>query len=256
MKLVIPAVELSPIERLREMELEEARLIQHGMFPPPVLTLDGVLMAHKFEPVLEVGGDFLDYFELPDHTYGMYLGDVSGKGLPAALFAALTVGTIRGEHKTGACPAAVLDLLNRLLLLRAIPCRYAALQYAVFYPETRRMVISGGGLPGPVHISAQGCRELNLPGFPPGLLDQASYQDATLQLAAGDSVLFFSDGISDAKNSAEEPYGIERVVQLCEKLRTTPPEDLLECIFFDVADFTGDEPQHDDMTLAVFHCVA
>jgi sigma-B regulation protein RsbU (phosphoserine phosphatase) len=256
MELVIPAVELFLMERVREMELEEARMIQRGMFPPTVLAFDGVLMAHKFQPVVHVGGDFLDYFELADHTLGIYLGDVSGKGLPAALYAALTAGTIRGVHKTGTCPAAVLDLLNRRLLLRAIPYRYAALQYAVFHPETRRLVISGGGLPGPVHISARGCRELHLPGFPPGLLEQASYQDTALELASGDSVLFFSDGISDAKNAAQEPYGIERVVQLCEKFRTAPPADLLEHIFLDVAEFTGDEPQHDDMTVAIFHCVA
>src|SRR5262245_10049767 len=99
--MVDSSAELHAIERLREEELEEARSIQSVMLPVESLRGASVRISHAFQPVTEVGGDFLDYFELTDGCYGLYLGDVSGKGLPAAMYAALAVGTLRGVHKTG-----------------------------------------------------------------------------------------------------------------------------------------------------------
>jgi len=107
------------------------------------------MVSHEFQPVSEVGGDYLDYFALPDGKIGLYIGDVSGKGLPAALYAALLVGTLRGVHKTGQCPSRVLELLNERLCLRGIPARHSALQYALFDPTTAEMRIAGAGMPGP-----------------------------------------------------------------------------------------------------------
>ena len=254
MELILPAADLPATDRLREQELEEARIIQQGMFPPETLAIGSVMMAHKVVPMTEVGGDFLDYFALSDATLGLYLGDVSGKGLPAALYAALAVGTLRGVQKTGACPTTVLELLNKRLTMRGIPSRYAATQYALYDPPTRRLHISNGGVPGPLHLTARGCRELLLPGIPPGLLMEAGYEVTTLQLQAGDSVVFFTDGISDALNPKDESYGIERLAQLCAQHRSAPPAELLERIFRGVGEFTRGQPQHDDMTVAILHC--
>src|SRR5208282_1401432 len=117
-------------------ELEEARIIQSAMLPSQPLHKYDIIVSHEFQPVTEVGGDFLDYFTLSDGTLGLYVGDVSGKGLPAALYAALAVGTLRGVHKTGQRPAAVLSLLNERLHLRGIPARHTVIQYAVFYPAS------------------------------------------------------------------------------------------------------------------------
>lgn len=126
-----PLGDLLAIEKLREQELEEARIIQGAMLPAQPLHVGSVVVSHEFQPVAEVGGDYLDYFALSDGTIGLYLGDVSGKGLPAALYAALAVGTLRGVHKTGMDPCRVLYLLNERLLLRGIPGRHSAIQYAV-----------------------------------------------------------------------------------------------------------------------------
>src|ERR1700738_5323754 len=126
----VPLLELS-IEKLREEELEEARSIQSVMLPAEPLRAGAVRISHEFQPVAAVGGDFLDYFELADGSIGLYLGDVSGKGLPAAMYAALAVGTLRGVHKTGQSPALVLSTLNRRLMIRGTPRRHAAMQYAV-----------------------------------------------------------------------------------------------------------------------------
>src|SRR5580700_12019140 len=101
MNTFVPSVELQVLEKLREEELEEARALQSVMLPKESLCSRGVTISHQFQPVSAVGGDFLDYFELTDGSVGLYLGDVSGKGLPAAMYAALAVGTLRGVHKTG-----------------------------------------------------------------------------------------------------------------------------------------------------------
>src|SRR5271168_2841726 len=144
--------EPSAQENSREMDLEEARSIQDLMLPAQALCTGEVTVAHEFQPAAEVGGDFLDYFSLADESIGLYLGDVCGKGLPAALYAALAVGTLRGVHKTGQSPSGVLGLLNRRLAIRGIPRRYAAMQYAVFDPLDGRMQIASAGMCGPYKI--------------------------------------------------------------------------------------------------------
>src|SRR5216684_4894949 len=121
-------LDLHSIEKLREQELEEARVIQNVMLPAHPLRTAGVTISHEFQPVMEVGGDYLDYFKLSDETIGLYVGEVSGKGLPAALYAALAVGTLRGIHKTGTSPRDVLATLNRRLMIRGMPRRHTAIQ--------------------------------------------------------------------------------------------------------------------------------
>ena len=254
MNTVVPLVEPTAIEKEREAELEEARAIQSVMLPGQSLCArGGVSIHHEFQPVSAVGGDFLDYFELSDGTFGLYLGDVSGKGLPAAMYAALAVGTLRGVHKTGQPPSNVLSTLNRRLLVRGVPRRYSATQYAVFEPGTRKMSIASAGMPGPYHLTSKNCRVLEIPGMPPGLFPEIDYDTATIVLETGDSVLFCTDGITDAFNSEKEPFGIERLQAVCEANLRAQPADLLRRIFSAVEEYAGGRRQHDDMAAAVFH---
>lgn len=250
--MTVPLMELN-IEKLREEELEEARAIQSVMLPEQALRAGGVRISHEFQPIAGVGGDFLDYFQLSDGTIGLYLGDVSGKGLPAAMYAALAVGTLRGVHKTGQSPRAVLSTLNRRLLVRGVPRRYSATQYATFNPLTRNMHIAGAGMPGPFHLSSRGCRILEVPGIPPGLFAGVDYEMCTITLEPGDSVLFCSDGITDAFDVAEEPFGVTRIQEICEARFHETPGELLGQIFAALATYTRGREQHDDMTAAVFH---
>src|SRR2546426_12105083 len=134
MNTAAPPLELHALEKLREEELEEARAIQSVMLPAEPLHAGAVMISHEFQPVAAVGGDFLDYFELTDGSIGLYLGDVSGKGLPAALYAALAVGTLRGVHKTGPSPCDVLATLNPRLMSRGIPRGGTGTPYAGFQP--------------------------------------------------------------------------------------------------------------------------
>jgi sigma-B regulation protein RsbU (phosphoserine phosphatase) len=249
--MTVPLLELN-IEKLREEELEEARAIQSVMLPEHALRVGSVRISHEFQPIAGVGGDFLDYFQLSDGKLGLYLGDVSGKGLPAAMYAALAVGTLRGVHKTGQTPCNVLSILNRRLLVRGVPRRYSAAQYAIFDPRTRAMHIAGAGIPGPFHLSSRGCRILEIPGIPPGLFEGVEYQMCTITLEPGDSVLFCTDGITDAFNLQEETFGLAGIQEVCETGCYSTPADLLSKIFAALDMYTIGREQHDDMTAAVF----
>jgi phosphoserine phosphatase RsbU/P len=254
MNIAATHVELSMIQRLQEENLEEARSIQSLMLPTDALHAGSIEISHEFQPMAAVGGDFLDYFELPDGTIGLYLGDVSGKGLPAAMYAALAVGTLRGIHKTGQSPADVMSMLNRRLMLRCVPRRHAAMQYAVFNPRTREMSIAGAGMPGPCHLSTRGARMLELQGIPPGLFDPSvTYDTSTIVVEPGDSVLFFSDGISDAFSYNDESFGLERLQTVCQAFQGASPSEFLAHLFSEVDLFAQGRSQHDDMAAALFH---
>ena len=244
--------ELSALENTRELDLEEARNIQGMMLPAEPLCTDEVIIAHEFQPAAEVGGDFLDYFSLADESVGLYLGDVCGKGLPAALYAALAVGTLRGVHKTGQLPAGVLNTLNRRLTIRGLPRRYATLQYAVFHPGSGTMHIASAGITGPLHVFPGGCSMLELPGLPPGMFAHAAYETTTLQLAPGDAMVFCTDGILEAMNASDESFGTERLCNLCHGRQGETANALLARIFAAVEEFTHGCAQHDDMTATVF----
>jgi phosphoserine phosphatase RsbU/P len=254
MSTTAPPLELQAIEKLREEELEEARSIQSVMLPAESLRAGNVRISHAFQPIAEVGGDFLDYFELTDGSVGLYLGDVSGKGLPAAMYAALAVGTLRGVHKTGISPADVLSTLNRRLMIRGMPRRHAAVQYAIFDPRSHEMRISSAGMPYPLHISPRGCQPIEIIGIPPGLFaPTVPYETSRIAIEPGDFVLFCTDGITDAFNTEGESFGIERLQAICETQVCDSPVELLGQIFAAVGRFAHGRAQHDDMAAAVFH---
>ena len=166
--------------------------------PAESLRAGPVTISHEFQPMADVGGDFLDYFKLTDGTIGLYLGDVCGKGLPAALYAALAVGSLRGVHKTGTSARDVLATLNQRLMIRGMPRRYAAIQYAVFEPCTSNLQIASAGMPGPFYLYENGCRMLTLSAIPPGLFAGSDYEMLALPLNPGDSVLFCTDGLTES----------------------------------------------------------
>ncbi len=244
-------VDRTAAEKVREYEIEEARTLQRAMVPAAPLQASPVEIANHFRPVTQVGGDFLDYFVLSDQTLGLYVGDVVGKGLPAAIYAALVAGTLHGIHKTGESPAQVLRLLNKRLRMRGMLGRFCAVQYAVFDPETRLLRYANAGLPGPLHLSARGCRELREGGLPAGLFDDPHYEPQCVLLEPGDAVLFLSDGLTEAMNPDEEEFGAGRLVKTCEENRNASAQTLLDRIFADVDAFVAGHPQHDDMAAAV-----
>jgi sigma-B regulation protein RsbU (phosphoserine phosphatase) len=253
MSIIALPYELDSIQKLREQDLEEARTIQGVMLPAQPLRARTVTISHEFQPAAAVGGDYLDYFSLTDGTFGMYIGNMSGKELPAALYAALAVGTLRGIHKTGQHPSRVLYLLNQRLLLRGIPGRHTAIQYALFNPETEEMCIASAGMPGPLLLRGEGSHVLQVAGIPPGLFPDVTYDVLKVQLVPGDSVLFFTDGLTDARNIHDCDFEVEGLRDVCSRHSGESRVELLGHIFAAIEEFSTNCQQWDDMTAAVFH---
>src|SRR5262249_13609743 len=156
---------------------------------------------------------------------------VAGKGLPAAMFAALAVGTIRGVHKTGQSPGNVLTTLNKRLSIRGVPRRYAAIQYAVYDPGSRCMRVASAGMAGPLVLSCGQWHPLELCGIPPGLFSSSTYDTETLLLHPGDAVLFCSDGITDAMDVHGDTFGLGGLQAVCQDCSHCVPTELLSQIF-------------------------
>lgn len=154
-----------------------------------------------------------------------------GKGLPAALYAALAAGTLRSIKKTGEEPSAVLELFNKRLLVRPVPVRYCASQYAVFDPRTLELRLGNAGLPLSLHLSENGCSPIGKGGLPSGLLHSASYDQIAFRLAPGDAILFATDGLSEAANEHGEQFGMPRLIDLCAKLDHRAPDHLRESTY-------------------------
>ncbi len=192
----------------------EAKLIQSSLLPTQGLCHESVEIAFRFMPFSEVGGDFLDFFRLPDGFIGIYLGDVVGKGLPAAMYAALVTGTLRGIHKTGTDTASVLARLNERLLQRPLPGRFCSTLYALFNPATRELIFSNAGMPMPLLVSGTACQQLGEGGLPSGMFAGAAYARNVVQLRAGDCVLFATDGLHESLN----PDGVEFCAAQMEKV--------------------------------------
>ncbi len=231
---------------------EEAFNIQQAMLPTGPLRLSSVEVKYKYRPAYVFSGDFLDYFPIGDsNLMGLYLGDVVGKGMPAALYAALAVGTLCGIHKRGESPAAVLKFLNRRLCNRNVGGRYCSVQYAVLDRTSRQLRFGNAGLnPRPILISEAGACELGGGGFPCGMFDDVPYDVYTAQLSAGDTVLFSTDGLIEAQDHAGEPFTVERLLEVCEKNRHEAPEILLDRVFDAVDAHTRADFLRDDMTAA------
>ncbi len=237
------------LERIRASEIEEARLVQQAMLPREPMCVAAAEFAFRFRPVTEVGGDFLDFFELDNDCPALYLGDVVGKGLPAAMFAALAVGALRGMHKTDTAPSLVLETLNRRLRMRIIPGRYCSVLYGVYDPRTRQFCHANSGLPKPIRISSGRCEELGAGGLPPGLFEGATYDLYTTPVQPGDTILFCSDGVIDARNVDGEDFGEERFLAACAAHASESPDALLGHVFAALDEFCAGERQHDDITL-------
>ncbi|MGB0035036.1 MAG: PP2C family protein-serine/threonine phosphatase [Candidatus Acidiferrales bacterium] len=238
-----------------ELEMGEACLIHKSLLPREPLRAPTFEVTYKVNTYGDVGGDFLDYFYLADRRLGIYLGDVVGKGLPAAMYSALAMGMLRSIHKTGAEPAAVLKLFNKRLRVRPLPHRYCSTQYAVFDPVTLELRVSNAGLPFPLHLHATGCRALGEGGLPSGLFDIAEYEQHAIRLTPGDAILFYTDGLSEACDPHGAEFGTQGLIDLCARLDCRSPDHLLREVFAKIENFAVGN-QHDDMTAVALKVLA
>lgn len=245
-------LEPAALSSLTDIEREEARQIQLSLLPQGALVNKFVEVAYRFEPYTGVGGDFADFFELPNGHVGIYLGDVTGKGLSAAMYAGLVMGTLRGTHKTGTDTALVLSQLNQRLLVRPVVGRYAATLYAVYNPTTLELTFSNAGLPFPLLSAAGQCRRLGQGGLPTGLFRPSSYECHRIPLRPGDAVLFSTDGLTEQRDRHDNDFSWERLAEIWARCAERSAEAALDLVFEEAAAFSSrGRPAQDDITAIV-----
>jgi phosphoserine phosphatase RsbU/P len=239
-----------------EVEKDEARRIQESLLPTGSLRGPSFEIACRFSPFSDVSGDFADYFDLPNGLIGIYLGDVVGKGLPAAMYGAMVMGTLRGANKTDESTADVLKTLNKRLLVRPVSGRYCSTIYALFNPATLELKFSNAGLPLPLHASDDGCKTVGEGGLPSGLFPGSSYDVHTIKLSPGDAVLLATDGLHEIRNSLDEDFSWGKLSEVWQHCRGTSAEDTLNHLFARVKEFSAGSAQHDDITVVVVKAIS
>jgi serine phosphatase RsbU (regulator of sigma subunit) len=197
-----------------------------------------------------IGGDFFEYIDLPDGSFGFALGDVSGKGPPAALLTALLQGMFSTQAFAPVEPAEMLTRVNRALLARGIESRFATIFYAILRADGRLTYCNAGQNP-PLLFSASGVRKLETGGMIVGLFPYASYQQEDVQLAAGDVLAIFSDGVSEALNGSGEEYGEARIQDAVAPNWLEPSDAVLQALLESVRGFAQGAPQNDDVTALI-----
>jgi phosphoserine phosphatase RsbU/P len=243
--------ERSTCDRICDEHAQEAQIIQSSLLPTGVLRHESFEIAFRFIPFADVGGDFADFFSLPDGFIGIYLGDVVGKGLPAAMYSALVMGTLRGIHKCGTDTARVLALLNERLVQRPIKGRFCSTLYALCNPATGELVFSNAGMPLPLLISGAGCRQLGEGGLPSGMFQGATYDRHVAQLLPGDCVLFASDGLHELRNAEGVEFCTTRMEEVWTECRLKSATESVDYVFEHQLAFSNGHPPHDDITAVV-----
>lgn len=238
------------LERAKlEQELKVAAAIQQALLPAASRTGTFFTTAGASIPCRSVGGDFFDYVDLPV-GFGFIVGDVAGKGSPAALLSAALVGMFSAEANYNNSAARVLQQLNRGMLRRGVEARFVTTFYALLGPNGS-LTYSNGGHNAPVLVTAGGVRRLETGGMVLGLFEHASFDEETLQLQPGDVIIAFSDGVSEALNDAGEEFTDERLLASVDAHRHASPQQLLDGLLADVRAFCGTATANDDITIVV-----
>jgi sigma-B regulation protein RsbU (phosphoserine phosphatase) len=233
-----------------EGELQLAAEIQRALLPEAVQSGPHFDVAAASLPCRSIGGDFFDYYNLPGGHFAFMLGDVSGKGPPAALLTAMIQGVFAAQVTSVSSPAALMANVNRTLIRRAIQSRFATVVYGILAPDGRLTYSNAGHNP-PVLLGRRGVKRLETGGLIVGLFPQATYEEETLALQDGDRLIVFSDGVTEAVNVAGEQFGEERLLSLLQNQRESAPEALLGQLLAKVREFAASAAQNDDVTALV-----
>lgn len=241
------AAEARDRERI-EQELKVAQLIQQQFLPKQVPEMPGWHVAAFYRPARTVGGDFYDFIELPDGRLMLVVGDVTDKGVPAALVMASTHALLRSSAPRLISPGKVLARINDLLCADIPAHMFVTCLALVLDPATGQVEFANAGHDLPYLRTASGVVELRATGMPLGLMPGMEYDVKLRQLEPGDCVLFHSDGLAEAHNPTREMFGFPRVSELAG--RGPSGEDLIQLCLSELGAFTGpDHEQEDDITL-------
>jgi phosphoserine phosphatase RsbU/P len=236
-------------EKRLERDLAMARQLQFRLLPPTLPKLSHLDIAAKFVPARAIGGDLYDFVSYSMSRTAIVIGDVSGKGAPAAIYAALVSGILRSHAPIEPGPAEMLSAVNFSLGERRIDGQFVSLIYAVWDDRNRTLQVANSGLPRPIYCHDGKIEIIEATGLPLGLFDDADYDELSFRAKPGDMFVFFSDGILDASNKAEELFGRERVGELVAANPNASAEEIVKLIFKAVAEHASGEEAFDDQTV-------
>ena len=249
------AEEVAQRERLNR-EVEIAREVQERLFPQSLPPIAGLDYAGYCRPALGVGGDYYDFLALPQGQLGVAIGDVSGKGIAAALMMASLQASLRGEATRAPENLAVaVSNINRLVYEASAENRYATFFYGQYNPQTRTFDYVNAGHNPPMRFRCDNGKwsvtRLDVGGTVVGLLPSFPYQQGALTTAPGDILVAFTDGISEAMNAEDEEWGEDRLLKAIESCDGLDAQQILQRVFAAADAFVAGANQHDDMTLVV-----
>jgi phosphoserine phosphatase RsbU/P len=240
-----------------EKEVRFAQRVQAALLPAELpKRLKGVDVAARFAPARELGGDLYDFLAPEPNSLVVAVGDVSGKGVPAALYSAFAGELIRSRTfrrryaPERFSPAGVLASTNTILHERQLEEYYCTLCYAVFEFKRRTVTLANSGLPYPIRYdaAARTATQIQLPGVPLGSFAGSSYDEFSCELAQGDVYVFCSDGVFEANDGVGREFGAERLLKVVEEVSGQSARAIVDAIFAAVGEFRGDTPPNDDMT--------
>jgi phosphoserine phosphatase RsbU/P len=238
-----------------EKEIRFAQRVQAALLPTELpKRLKGVDVAARFAPARELGGDLYDFLAPEPNGLVVAVGDVSGKGVPAALYSAFAGELVRSRTfrrryaPERFSPAGVLASMNTILHERQLEEYYCTLCYAVFDFKRRTVLMANSGLPYPIRCSGNVVSQVEMPGVPLGSFAGSLYDELSFDLAPSDVYVFFSDGVSEANDALGREFGYTRLLEVADQARHRTAREIVDAIFAAVQDFRGDTPPNDDMT--------
>jgi serine phosphatase RsbU (regulator of sigma subunit)/pSer/pThr/pTyr-binding forkhead associated (FHA) protein len=233
-----------------EQEMRIAAEIQQALLPKAARSGAYFRAAAASLPCRSIGGDFYDYVEMNNGSLGFALGDVAGKGPPAALLSAMMQGIFAAQAATTDEPSQTITRVNLALYRRGIESRFVTLMYGVLDPDGQMVYCNAGHNP-PLVIGSSGVRRLERGGPIVGLFEGATYEEERLRLIPGDWLIIFSDGISEAMSASGDEYGEPRIIDCIQRNKTLDPTRLLDALFTDVREFAHGAAQSDDISAMV-----
>ncbi len=244
--------ELAQTERM-ERELELARQVQQHMLPRTVPHFPGFQLAARYQPARQVGGDFYDVIPLGDDRFGLAIADVTDKGMPAALYMALTRSLLLAEARRARSPRAVLESVNHLLLKLGEPDMFVTLFYGVVDGRRRTLTYTRAGHDRPFLLRRGAVQELDGHGMPLGLLpaERIALSQETVDLEPGDRLILYSDGLTDALSPSGQLFDRRRLRHLLLEQADLAPAAMCAAVFERLAAYRAGTEQYDDMTLLI-----
>ncbi len=237
--------------RLQE-EMRLANDIQVNLLPKENAKIPGYQIAGKSIPAKDVGGDYYDFIPMKDDHLAFCLGDISGKGIPAALLMANLQASLRGQTLMDIQCKDCVAFTNNLLFNSTDNNKYATLFYGVLYSSENKITFCNAGHNEPILIDHKGeVARLKEGGMIVGILPEVAYEEKTIDFPPDTILVVYSDGITEAMNINEEEFGEERLIDLIKKNRTLPASELIDLIIKIVNEHAGNVDQMDDMTLVI-----